>query len=1531
MADMPMFEPTPSFPPHAIAIVGLAGRFPGTATLEAFWRNIAGGVELLEEFSDADLAAAGVDADLRSNPSFVRKGTTLAGAELFDAGFFGISPREAQILDPQQRIFLECAWEALEHAGYAPGSIHKTVGVFAGASMNTYVFAQILRDQALMEAVGGYQLMLGNDKDFLCTRVSYKLDLHGPSMTIQTACSTSLVAVEVACRSLQSGECDMALAGGVSLTFPARSGYLHAEGMILSPDGHCRPFDSAAAGTRAGAGAGIVVLKRLRDALADRDTIHAVIIGAAVNNDGASKIGYTAPSIDGQVEVIATAQALAGVDPRSITYVEAHGTATPLGDPIEIAALTRVFRAATPDVGFCRLGSLKANLGHLDAAAGVAGLIKTVLALTHQQIPPLVNFRSPNPKLDLEHSPFTASPESCAWPDRADPRRAGVSSFGIGGTNAHVVLQEAPPVPLRHAEHDHQLLVLSARTAIGLQQTTTDLAAHLEAHPHLSLQDVAWTLQVGRKPFPHRCAVPVQDVAQAVALLRQPHHASVAAAVHEGGTRPVAFLFSGQGSQHVGMGAELYRRQPVYRAAIDRCATLLQPMLGLDIRTVMFAEGTDNRINETRLTQPALFCTEYALATLWMQWGVSPTAMMGHSIGEYVAAHLAGVFSLADALLVVATRGRLMQALPPGTMAAVHASAADLAPLLPRAVEIAAENAPGLCAISGATEPVATAMRQLQARGFECRTLVTSHAFHSAMMEPALAPFIETLRGITLSPPRIPYVSNVTGTWITPVEATSPEYYATHMRRAVRFEPGMRTLKADPALCFLEVGPGNALATLARATLGKERGAFCVSSLSHPRRQDNDARAALEAAGRLFVLGAALDWPALHLGAEPRRIPLPTYPFERQRYCIETPPTANPTPASDASVHGDGVPRMYAPTWMRDELLAGATPSLQGPWIVLAPAGPLAAATIEALRAAGAVAVLAEPGDRYEQRGAAAARLRHDSADDVAALVRDVTAAHGALRGIILLAPQAATGAEHGAAPAQTYRVLVALAAGLDAWDAAAPITVLVVSAGARSVLGEPVADPAAALPTGPVLVLPTEAPGLRIRSVDLAIGGVTGNPAEAARLLVEEAAADGAENFVAWRNNRRWLQRFQPVTPAPSEVARLPLKHRAVYLITGGLGGIGLALAAWLAAKVSARLLLTARRAVPARETWDAILAGEDADAQSVALIRSIREIEAAGGEVMTAAADAADHAAMSAAITAARIRWGALDGVIHAAGVPGNGRIAVRQEDQEVRDVLAPKVDGLAVLADLLRDTPLDFVVLMSSINAVVGAPGACSYAAANAVLDAFADSEARPAAWKRVIAINWGPWRDVGMAANLVVPPAMQAQHLALLRNAIAPEAGVDAFARILGSRHSRVVVTPYDLHAVLDMHRDQPRHAPETPASSAAPEAVSAATFGTVTASDRPATPIERTLAAIWSELTGVHDIGVHDDFFDLGGHSLLATRVIARVGAQLGVRLTLRDIFAAPTIRRLAGQIGEGGAPDVDAADLSSDDREEILI
>lgn len=867
-----------------IAIIGMSGRFPGAKDVSAFWDNLKNGVESITHFTDAELELAPPAGE---GPTVKARGV-LEGADLFDAGFFGINPRDAAQMDPQQRVFLECAWEALENAGYDPAKIPGLVGVWAGASLNSYLLYHLCADRAYVERlVSGYQQsgpadFLGNEKDFLATRVSYKLDLRGPSMTVQTACSTSLVAISQACQALLNYQADVALAGGVSITFPQRRAYPYVEGAMASADGHTRAFDADAAGTVFSSGAGVVVLKRVDDAIADRDDIVAVIRASAVNNDGAGKVSYTAPSVEGQAEVILLAQTLAGVTPDQISYVETHGTGTPLGDPIELAGLTQAFRAGgSTGKGFCAIGSLKTNVGHLETASGVAAVIKTALALRHRQIPPSLHFRVPNPKLDLPNTPFRVADRLLDWPSDG-PRLAGVSSFGVGGTNAHAILEEAPaPAPSEPAARAQQLLVLSARSASALDAATANLAAHLAANPGLDLADVAYTLQVGRREFTHRRAFIASD----------PRHAVTSVA---GDAPPVVFLFPGQGAQYAGMGAGLYASEPVFRAEIDRCSALL----GFDL-----LNAPD--LDQTQTTQPALFAFGYALAKRWMSWGIQPAAMLGHSVGEYVAACLAGVFSLEDALRLVAARARLVQALPPGAMLAARLPEAELTALLPAGVSIAAINAPGLCVASGSHEDIAALEAALEARKVPAKRLRTSHAFHSAMMDPAVEPFLELVRGLPLHAPAIPFLSNVTGQPITEAQATDPQYWASHLRGAVRFADGVATLAAGPARVFLEVGPGQTLSPLVR-----QQGANCVSSLVE--KQD-DATAILMALGRLWTAGVRVDWDAFH-GAPRRRVPLPAYPFERQRYWVDA-PGSGPAPATPE-------PPMSPPVARQPDLIA---------------------------------------------------------------------------------------------------------------------------------------------------------------------------------------------------------------------------------------------------------------------------------------------------------------------------------------------------------------------------------------------------------------------------------------------------------------------------------------------------------------------------------------------------------------------------------------------------------------------------------
>ncbi|MEH1799486.1 MAG: aminotransferase class III-fold pyridoxal phosphate-dependent enzyme [Nostoc sp.] len=891
-------------PIDGVAIIGMVGRFPGAGNVDEFWRNLCEGLESTTFFQDEELDPS-IDPNLCKDPSYVKARGIIPGGETFDAAFFGINPLEAVVMDPQARVFLELVYEALENAGYESESFEGLIGLYAGCGQNTYFANHISGRMEIVDRIGEFQTMLANEKDFLTTRAAYKLNLKGPAVSVNTACSTSLVAIIQACQALSSYQCDMALAGGVSMTTPQNSGYMAQEGSMLSGDGHCRPFDVSAQGTMFNNGAGVVVLKRLEDALNDGDRIYAVIRGSGINNDGADKVSFTAPSVDGQAEAIAMAQADANFHPETISYIEAHGTATPLGDPIEIEALTQAFRVHTDAKQFCAIGSLKSNVGHLVAAAGVAGLIKTALALHYKKIPPSLNFEAPNPKIDFANSPFYVNTKLAEWSEGETPRRAGVSSFGVGGTNAHIVLEEAPQIQSSGSSRPQQLLLLSAKTSEALEAATANLQQHLQYNAEINLADVAYTLQRGRKAFNYRRSIVCHDITDAIAALQSLDPNQVNTRHIEIRNPAVVFMFPGQGSQYVNMGLNLYNREPVFQEVVDECAEILKPLLGKDLREIMYPAASDAygglRLRETAaislrqtcFTQPALFVIEYALAQLWQSWGVKPQAMIGHSIGEFVAACIAGVFTLEDALMLVATRGRFMWELPEGAMLSVRLPAKEVEPRLSAELAIAAINGPSLCVVSGPTEAIAALQKQLENEEVVCRHLHTSHAFHSPMMDSIIAPFAKVVGKVKLSPPQIPFVSTVTADWITAQQATDPMYWATHLRQTVRFAEGVQTLWQQPERLLLEVGPRITTTTLARQQAKDIKQQIAIPSLGDNADNEAEWTALLKAVGQLWLAGVSIDWSNFYQRETRQRISLPTYPFERQRFWIDPPPHPN--------------------------------------------------------------------------------------------------------------------------------------------------------------------------------------------------------------------------------------------------------------------------------------------------------------------------------------------------------------------------------------------------------------------------------------------------------------------------------------------------------------------------------------------------------------------------------------------------------------------------------------------------------------
>jgi len=1338
-----------------IAIVGLSGRFPGAKDVAQLWENLRRGVESITFFSDEELLAEGVPLETLRAPGYVKARAVLDDIDRFDAGLFGYSPREAELLDPQQRLFLECAWEALERAGHDPARFEGLIGVYAGGSLPSYLMFNLLSRPDVLATAGETQVELANDKDYLATRTSYKLGLRGPSVSVQTACSTALVAVHLACQDLLAYRCDMALAGGVTVRLPHRAGYIYQEGGVLSPDGHCRAFDAEARGIVPGSAVGLVVLKRLEDAIADRDTIHAVIKATAVNNDGSQKVGYTAASVQGQAEVIAAAQALADVDPRSITYIEAHGTGTPMGDPIEIAALTQAFRAGTRDTGFCAVGSLKTNLGHLDTAAGVAGLIKATLALQHRELPPSLHYTRPNPAIPFGDSPFFVNAELRPWPAGEGPRRAGVSSFGIGGTNAHAILEEAPERDPSGRSRPYQLLVLSARTRAALDRATTALAEHLRAQPDAPLADIAYTLQVGRTALPHRRALVCRAPEEAVRILTGGAPERVMEGTLPELRLPVVFMFPGQGAQYVQMARGLYEAEPGFREPLDQCAELLRLHLGLDPRTLLFpseggAEEAARRLEQTWLTQPALFAVEYALARLWMEWGIKPEALIGHSIGEYVAACLAGVFELEDALALVATRGKLMQELPAGSMLAVPMREEALRPLLPDGVDLAAINGPAQCVVSGPSEAIEALRARLESQGHTCQRLRTSHAFHSAMMEPILETFARRVAQVRLRAPSLPVISNLTGKWLTAEQATDPRYWARHLREPVRFAEGLRCVWEQGERMLLEVGPGRTLGSFARQQRSERVGQHIVPSIRHPDDTAADPAFLLGALGRLHVAGVPVDWKAFSAREQRNRVSLPTYSFERERYWIE-PGQAQPRASAKEAVRKPTLEEwLYMPSWRRmPPPLARVGVQPRGCWLLLTEEGGLGARLAARLREAGQEVIRVIPGAGFASLGEDTWSVAPHLPESYEALLSALSAAGKAPDQVVHLWLQRAGGApvEGREAHERGFLSLLALGQVLGGLEPARTLRIAVVVDRLCDVTGEAVLAPERATVLGPCRVIPRELPHVRCQVIDVRLPP-PGAPEEGRLVeqLLAELQAASAEGGVAYRGSHRWAQAYEPLRLPPVSGAR-SLREGGVYLITGGLGGIGLSLAEHLARKARPTLVLVGRSSLPPREEWAAWLSAHPPEAPGHARLRKLLELEQLGARVVPLAADVTHPAAIRSVVEQVKARFGGLHGVLHAAGVPGGGLMALKTA-AAAEAILAPKVQGTLALAAALEGVPLDFFVLCSSLSAVLGEPGQIDYAAANAFLDAFAHHHMARTGIPTV-AIGWDAWRDVGMA--------------------------------------------------------------------------------------------------------------------------------------------------------------------------------------
>jgi amino acid adenylation domain-containing protein len=1540
-------SPTPSYKfqrrkieQSEIAIIGMAGRFPGANTINQFWKNIQAGVNSIVELSDKELEAAGVTASLINDPNYVKAAAYLPDIAGFDAAFFGYSAKEAELTDPQQRLYLECAWEALENAGYPPHSRDYSVGVYGGAAHNTYLFSNISKNRDLepgrfVDSGTGIQVLVGNGGDYLTTRVAYKLNLNGPAINIQTACSTSLVAVHMACQSLLQGECDMALAGGVSLLVPQKVGYLYQEGLMLSADGRCHAFDAQANGTVFGDGVGIVVLKPLAQALAAGDCIHAVIKGTAINNDGNLKVSFTAPSVDGQAAVIAEAQQAAAVDPQTVTYIEAHGTGTPLGDPIEVAALTQAFRLKTAQKGFCAIGSVKSNVGHLTTAAGIAGLIKTVLALKHQQLPPTLNFEQPNPDIDFANSPFYVNTRLSPWVSPDAPRRAGVSSFGFGGTNAHVVLEESPLANYHSPDQNHpaprqQLLLLSAKTAKALDKATTNLATHLQQHPDIDINDVAHTLSVGRSEFNYRRIAIAQDLPGAIDILQSQTINRVFSNTGTIQPQQVVFMFSGQGSQYVNMAQEIYQTERYFQEQVDRCCEILRPHLGLDLRTILYPSTEDTttaaqQLQQTAITQSAIFVIEYALAQLWISWGVIPIAMIGHSIGEYVAATLAGVFSLADALAIVAQRGRLMATMPVGSMLAVPLSAAKVQVLLTgTALQIAAINSPEKCVVSGTTAEITELQAKLATQDMESLLLKTSHAFHSAMMDPILAPFIDQVKQVKLNAPTIPYISNVTGTWITAAEAIDPHYYAQHLRQTVRFADGVRQVFQQSHSVLLEVGAGKTLSSLVKSHSDRPAQHITLNSIRHSQDQTSDVTVLLQTLGQLWLAGVEIDWAKYRSVSSPLpsyRIPLPTYPFERKKYWIE------PTHPAETATLETGKKRdindwFYVPIWKQSvQQLSANDRLLEQPVLVFLDQCGIGQQVVQQLQNQGQTVITVLIGKKFQQKSHQSYQINPQQRDNYQLLIKMIWETGLKPSTIMhcwsltkdrsnqdLTLELAKKEQELG------FYSLLYLAQALGEQENPAVIDLIVVSNHLQNVTGEERLHPGKAPLLGPVKVIGQEYHHFNCRSVDVVLSSSwqQSNPTNQniVAQLLRELHRPTTDQILAYRGHQRWVQELEALPLTARSATIPPLKKGGVYLITGGLGGIGTAIADHLAISVQAKLILIGRSSLPDRTQWQQWLLQQGDQDETSIKIRQVQALEAKGAEVLVLAADVTDMQQMSAVLASAQQHYGQINGVIHAAGLPGGGVMQLKTQPAAA-SILAPKVLGTIVLQQIFQNSALDFVLLCSSIESILGEFGQVDYVAANAFLDVYAQSALNRQT--KVISINWDAWQKVGMAVKSFGGQQNKAG-IINLETAILPAEGIEVFDRILASGFAQVVVSTRDLSTRISQIAAMPLQELTDLGNLDQPGFLAA---------HSEITQLERTVSEIWQQALGLKSIGLDENFFELGGDSLVAVQIITKLRKTLDQNIPLATFLQAPTIKQLAALLDR-------STDLSGDRQADLL-
>lgn len=1505
-----------------IAIIGMAGRFPMARDIDEFWENLVSSQDCITRFSREELIKMGVNEEALDDPNYVPAAGYIDDQDKFDANFFDFNPREAAQLDPQHRFALEVAWQAMENAGYVPEDAKNSVGVFAGSNMSTYLLFNLMK-QGGNSSRDAIDTQISVDKDMVATRISYKLNLQGPSISLGTACSTSLVCIHLACQSILNGECKMALAGGSHIATPNTVGHVYREGGYSAPDSYCRAFDENGKGTVGGNGTCFILLKSLDDAIADNDHIYAVIKGSAVNNDGSEKIGYTAPSIEGQTNIVAEAQAIAGVSPDSIRFIEAHGTGTQLGDPIEFSALTRAFRIETEAKQFCAIGSLKTNIGHLGLAAGAAGIIKTALSLKHKLIPESLNYQKPNSKLDIENSPFYVADKLERIEASDEPVRAGISSLGIGGTNAHIILEEPPEIESSDSRK-FQLFLLSAKTSSALNVMSDNLSRYM-ADSEESLGDIAYTLQKGRKRYAFSRAFVIPN-AEGNANVK---NSAELISADQGFTaktgdkaKRIIFMFPGGGTQYVNMAKDLYRTEPSFKKSMDECAALFKEKSGLDPLSLLYDDQRSPDSREAYLPRPkqfftVIFSVEYSLATLLMKWGIQPDGMVGHSLGEYVAACIAGIFSLDDVISLISFRGELFEKIGKGAMMSVSLPAPEVENILIPGVTIATINDPERCVLSGEIEPIEAFEKILKEKEIECRRLAIDTAGHSAMLDPLLPEFETFLKTLEFGQASIPIISNLSGEWADPEALRTPEYWKNHLRQTVRFSDGVKTLLADSGeSIFVEVGPGNALSSFVRCQTDPKDGHVLVNAIRHIKEEKDDQSHLFETLGKLWINGVNIDWSAFYEDETRKRLPLPTYPYERKRYWIE--------PKKDS---GNKREKLEVKDWFWQASWRLAEPSIarsldaesdEQKVVIFADGLGLSNGVVTLLAAKNIVPITVVRGDYYRKISDVEYEINPTTSGDYQKLLKSLSE-RNALPNKILHCWNLDTQpdlAEHNNAHIHYHLPFVYLAKALGEFHNESALSIIAVTQKLENVTPGDVVDPNRSLIAGPAKVIPYEYPNITFRVVDLGLNDLPESQ-EVQKIPVAQVVSElfcttlANETTVALRNNLRFVKDFHNVPLSSPESRPFHIKEAGVYIITGGVGGVGMVHAEALASS-KVKLALMQRRSFPPEEQWDEILQAED-DLLLVDQINGIRNLQSSGAEVLVVKGDVCDSEKLSAALNSVREKWGGIDGLIHCAGY---GEFVSIEETSEsiITDVLAPKVLGTNLLLTALERDELDFVLLCSSMSSVTTGFGLVGYVSACAYLDAISHSQKSSATCYSTI--NWDLWKTSQQLAKNKIDLAAGKKPQEL-KTAIRANEGVDVLQRVLDASHSQIIVSTRDFRTLLKQN-ERFNQSLLLDGSDTFDESVDGEDDEGMELYERPSlsTPYveprndkEKTLAKIWQDTLGISKIGIQDNFFELGGESLLGVKIVVKA-KQEGLFIDPKKMFSTPTIQEIIEQLDD---------------------